>query len=764
MRNHIHWSGGIAFAALALASTAAGAQEQSVNATGETSTADRGDGAQEIIVTAQRREQRLQDVPLTIQALGAAALAERRVENISALTVAIPSVTISGVSNLKPVLYIRGIGTRQFGPGADQSVGVFLDDFYVGDASTISGGLTDIERVEILKGPQGTLYGRNTIAGAISIVTQDPTDTTHAKFEGSVGNFDYRSFKGSVSGPLVEDKLAGRLSFFTTKRDGYLKILNTGGAGLGLDQTGVRGKLLWHAAPALDVTLIADYNRDTSPGQLGKRLGPGTMLKAPRIPNPAIPADPYETFASFNPTTDATNYGANLKVRWSGDDFTILSLSQYRHNRFRNLTDLDGSALETFHVDGRQHSRTVSQEFRFTSDPSGGASFGGKLDWIGGLFFYRQKASAIDFVRSGVDGFAFQVSGRPANTSMSTDLTATSLAAYADLTFHLTPTLSLTGGLRYSHDKKTGVEAATTDNRGVPPVAAPFSVPVSFRKSSVDPKIALSWKATDAILAYASFSTGYKSGGFQYLASSPTIAASTYGPERVDYYEAGVKTQWFDRKLTINAAGFYGKYRGLQLVRIVGTSSFTDNAAKVKLRGFELESRLALGRLSLDASYTYLDNEFDEYNQCTSAAQTNCADLGGTRLPRSPTSQIVAGAAYKLPLSSDDDLTFRADWNHRSSYILEPGGFGATVPGVGRVPTLNTYTVQPTVDLLDLRASYRHKAWTLSIWGQNMTNQAYADAVVVFGSIVTPLGQIGDSTVRYPSPPRTYGATLAVAF
>lgn len=721
----------------------------------------------DIVVTAQKRSQRLQEVPITIQALGAAAVEARRIDNIGRLSSVAPSVQISGVSNQKPVLYIRGIGTRSFGPAADQSVGVFLDDFYAGDASALFGGLSDIERIEVLKGPQGTLYGRNTIAGAISVVTKAPSQTPEGHIEASVGNYNLIQVKGSVSGPIAGDTVLGRLSFYSTKRDGYMRNLTTNGpGGLGQDLGGVRGKLLVNLSDRLSATLTADYNRDTSPGQLGKRQGPGTFLKATTLTNPPIDPNPFHSAENLDPTTDGTNYGANLRIKWTGDAFSALSLTQYRHNRFQALAALDASPLNTIQDDGGQTSRNVSQEFRLVSDPNGSASFGGRLDWILGVFYYHSTASATDHFTLGPDSYAAQLSGHTVNDVIYLNVKTESVAAYGEATFHITDRLSLTGGLRYSHDAKDGDESATTDTPGTPIVAANYSVPgLKLRSKSLDPKAVLSWKAAQDVLFYASYSKGYKSGGFQFLASNPIAASQVYGPERVNYYEAGVKSQWFDRRLTLNLAAFQGDYAGLQLTRIVGSTPFTSNAGQVRLRGIEFEGHaVPVAGVSLDANYTYLDNIFTHYNNCASTAVVGCPIFDGTRLPRSPKHQVILGAQYEHKVGDNGQLTLRADWTYRSKSILQEGGFGAALQNSGPVATLNPLFVEPSNTVLDLRATYRLRQWSLSLWASNVTNTAYADSFVAFASSVTPLGQIGNSMVRYYSPPRMYGATLGFNF
>jgi iron complex outermembrane receptor protein len=742
------------------------AQPDSSTAPSDSSTTAEANTGSDIVVTAQKRSQRLQSVPLTIQAFGAAQLTERRVTNITALTNLAPSVNISGFSNQRVSLFIRGIGTRQLGPTTDQSVGVFIDDFYAGDSSALFGGLTDIERIEVLKGPQGTLYGRNTIAGAISVVTSAPSSTPEGKIEASLGNLGLVEVKGSISGPIAGEKVLGRLSFYSTKRRGYMYNPLTGNTGLGQDVGGLRGKLLFHLTSDLTATVTGDYTRDTSPGQLGKNQGPRVFGVAPGVAIPPIDPDPFRNAANIDGTTDATNYGGNLRLEWQQPSVTLLSLTQYRHNRYRALSEIDQSPLDILTNDSSQSSHNFSQEFRLSSDPSGQLSLGGKLDWIVGLFYYSSSAQTADIRTFGKDSFAFSIVKRPIVSPLLGSVDVESYAAYVDATLHITDTISINGGLRYSKDKKDGVLTGSSDAPGTPTVTQNYSVPLRLRSDSLDPKIAINWKPSEDILAYAFYSSGYKSGGFQFTPSTALIARQVYGPERVNYFEGGVKTQFFDRRLTVNLAGFYGKYRGLQLNRIIATSQFTGNAASVNLRGIELETRATVtDRLSANVSYTYLNNKFASYDQCRDAATTaNCFDLTGTPIARSPKHQIIAGARYKLPIDDVTDLTFGADWTHRSKSLLELGGFGAVARDGTRLATVNPLFVEPSNDVVDLRATLRRGNVSFAGWVTNLLNEAYSASPLAFPSTIVAGNQIGNSFIRYFAPSRMYGVTLSSHF
>jgi iron complex outermembrane receptor protein len=544
-----------------------------------------------------------------------------------------------------------------------------------------------------------------------------------------------------------------------------MKNLLTGGTGMGIDQRGVRAKLRYQPNAQFTATFSMDYNKDRSPGQLGFNLGPGSYLKSFTLPNQPILTNRLKSLANGDPTSDGTNYGANLKLEYDTGSVVLTSLTQARKSRFHDRQDNDGVGYDDLHQDGKQDAQSYSQELRASSEQGGFGTFDGRLTWQAGLFYFHQKSAASDIFELGPDSFVVaNLAHHLVNDTIGSALTTESYAAYGEATFKITQQLSLTAGIRYSHDKKTGTETGATDSPGFPFVTAPFSVPVTSSSHATNPKFTLSYAVTPDFNVYAGYSQGYKSGGFQYLATTPAIAALVYGPETVDNYEAGVKSQWFDRRLTLNVAAFKAKYKGLQLGRSIGTSFFTDNAAAVDLRGVEAEARAVLPHgFSVEATYTYLDNKFSSYNQCTALSAAGCGIFDGTVLPRSPKNELNLGGEYKTDVGSDSDLTLRADMTYRSKYILDAGGLGGTLPGGAPYPD-NANLVQKDLTLLDMRATFRHGDWRLAVWGTNLTNKIYGSALVNTPSLKVAGNEIGNTTIIYWAPPRMFGATLSYSF
>eukprot|EP00456_Euglypha_rotunda_P031286 TRINITY_DN2436_c0_g1_i2.p1 TRINITY_DN2436_c0_g1~~TRINITY_DN2436_c0_g1_i2.p1 ORF type:complete len:807 (+),score=96.23 TRINITY_DN2436_c0_g1_i2:456-2876(+) len=742
---------------------AQGAGNTQAGAAGQDEASGSTFAATDIIVTAQKRSQRLQDVPINIQAVGSEQIAQRGLDNLGRLNSVVPGVSIGKFSNTRPVIYIRGIGTRNLGIGSEQSVGVFLDDFYVGDASSVFSNISDVERIEVLKGPQGTLYGRNTIGGAISIVTTEPSNETHVNAQASVGNYNLVSGKASISGAIVEDVLQGRLAFYSEKRDGYMYNPTTGGTGLGSDQNGVRGEL---RAETGDFTfrLAADYNRDTSPGQLGKNSGAGVLFRAPSVAIPVVDPDPFVQANPRDPRVNAKTYGGSLRTEWDPGALTILSLTQVRGGDVHSTLDIAHSALNIMQRDERQRNRYWSQELRFSSSPDGVATFGDHLQWVAGLFYYHQNATALDHYNWMQDSQQYQTVGTNVTNDYNLTVKTRSFAAYIDATAHITDTLDITFGLRYTHDKKFGTVGAVASAYNVPGVNRPFQLPISQKSSSLDPKVTLSWKPITDVMLYATYSSGYKGGGFQYLSGNADLAGRSFGPERLDYYEAGLKSQLFDRRLTLNASVFHSDFKGLQLQRQLLIGTFTDNAATVNFNGAELETTLAVtSALTLNANYTYLNNKFKDYDQCAVAPTPSCLDLSGTRTLRSPKHQVTLGGQYVIETGAESNLTLRADYVYRSKYLLETGGLGAKVGGV-QVASTNPGFVEAANNVLDLRATYTLDRWSLAVWGTNLTDN-YIRSAVTGTSVTRANGTPGGiGVISYAEPPRMYGMTLGYKF
>lgn len=744
--------------ALATVALATKANAQTVEATSG-SPADTGGTIQEIIVTAQKRSERIQDVPVPITALDGATLAKTGVSQLDQVARLAPGVNIGVFTSTKPTLYIRGIGTRQIDIGSDPSVGVFIDDVYAGRSSALVTGLNDIDRIEILKGPQGTLYGRNTIGGAISIVTPQPTSTFQGNVEVGGGNIGSLFAHGYVSGPIIDDKLDARLSVSTARRDGYVRNLATGRDAMGLKQSSARLKLRYRPTDAITATLTLGAFSDHSAGQQGKSEGPDTFFRSPALPPAPITPDPLSDYYSSDSPTDRQERSASLRVEVDLRSVMLTSITAYQHGSLFEDADVDSTRYAINQQTTREHSSEFSQELRLTSAREGALSLGGKLNWILGAYFYHDKATRLDSFTWGADSlpvFVANYFGAPLSAVRDDTTLAKSTNSYAlfgQATYRLTDKLEVTAGLRWSRDEKDGVETGSASPQGLPPLFADFSVPVRKSWESLDPRLTLSWKPQHDTMIYATFATGYKSGGFQWAVVDPSFAARIFDPEKVSYYEIGTKTQWFDRKLTINLSAFYNDYSKLQLQRLValpsgGVSEVIDNVGASKIKGIEIEGVLRLyPGLSINAAYAYLDAQYDNY------VPGFGEDFSHTRMVRAPKNVFNVAGEYQWSLGGDWGAILRADMAYTSGYYFEPGE--------NQISPTNW---QASYTLVNALAGVRRGRWHLNAFVNNLTNKTYKSAHLYYPATATPFGTIGGQGIAYYALPRTFGARLAVDF
>lgn len=701
----------------------------------------------EIVVTAQRRSERLQDIPLSIAAIGADTIRDTGISSLTNIAPRVPGFYFGGFGTSRPQLYIRGIGTRQFDPGSESSVGVFVDESYLGRTGGVLGALRDIERVEVLKGPQGTLYGRNTIAGAINIITKGPTDRLDAEFEASLGNYNTANFLAAVSGPIAGEAVKARLALWRTYSKGYVTNLTTGNRAQGTDNFGGRLRFELNPTENLKINLIGEIIRDDGPSFQGESIGntanPNGVLLGRAGLVPRKSDDPYKQFYTSDPAYNRDVETATAKVELDLGPGTLVSVTSFRQLEFDDDRDFDNTSLNVIRQLSFEKSKQVTQELRFVSEPDGPLSFGGALDFIFGAFYYRDDSQRSDTFLFGPDSVVFAAGTQPTDIA-SSDFDTTSYALFAQGTLNITDQLELTLGGRYTHDKKRATLIGQT-NDARPLIPANFIVgPLERSFSSFDPRIALAFKPNEQINLYAQYSQGFKSGGFQYISLNPGQANLIFDPEGIDAYEVGIKTTLLNRKLYLNAAAFQYDYANVQVSRIVEiapgvTPTLITNAAQSRIRGFEVDATLRLIEgLSLDAAYAYTDAKYQNYifNATT--------DFSNTRLVRAPKHSFHIGAQYEAALTDRLGLIARGDVSYLSDFFHEPGEanprFGTTTP----------FTREDGYALTSARIGLAYDQFRLTAFVENMFDVTYRQTVQALP------GQV----INFYGRPRTYGLTL----
>lgn len=702
----------------------------------------------DIVVTAQRRSERTQDIPVAISAFGGAQLERTGTVSLQSIATKVPSVYFGSFGALRPQLYIRGIGTRSFDPGSESSVGIFEDEVYLGRSSGSFGSIRDVERIEVLRGPQGTLYGRNTIGGAVNVITKAPTEDFHAELQGGISNFDGRDIFGAVSGPVLSDKITARISGWSTTRDGYIKSVTTGRRFQGIDNQGGRARLAIKPTDRLQVDLTAELTHDGNDGAFagfnqGTVGNPGAVFFAPATRIPISTGSLRANYWTSDPTLKRNAQAYTARANYETGDVTLTSISAWRNLKVADSRDLDGSSLDVIHQNSRERSHQFTQEFRIASDKDGRLSLGGHLSWLIGAYYYNDRSRRQDDLRIGVDSLVRAALGTPALDTAVSDYRTKSYAVFGQATFAFTDHFDVTVGARYSEDKKSAAQVGTTTD-ALPIIAAPFNAFNKAKYTSFDPRIVATYKFNRDVSVYAGYSTGFKSGGFQYSPFSLAQANQVFQPEDLTAYEFGLKSDWFDRRLRINLAGFYYDYKNLQVSRIVQTgtttSSLISNAASSTLKGVEIEIQAKPTRnIDLSATYGYLDAKYDRYifNATT--------DFSDTRMVRAPKNTFSIGAEFHAPVA-EGEVRLRADYAYTGVLYHEPGQgdirFGTGVP----------LTREPANGLLDLSVSFERGPWSVTGYATNVTNESYRRTVNTLGS----------SVVGFAGQPRIYGLKLGV--
>ena len=671
----------------------------------------------EIIVTAQRRAQNLQEVPIAVTAFNAETLERTGATGIQDVAGKAPGVTLTQFNIGEPQIYIRGVGTTSDSAASDPSIGVSIDEVSIGRAGASALAFLDIERVEILRGPQGTLYGRNASGGALNIYTRRPELANGGYLTARIGSFDERTFEGVFNRALGE-ATAARMAFRYSTNDGYAENVPTGrsleggtsyGARLSVQTDSGRWTLLGQA----------DFGHDDLDGHA--RIPVTTASTAPAfvalINTLRTGLDRRQSFSSADNYQERTNWGFTGRADWAGDRFGFVSLTSVRDNSYRWRDNLGGLPFPGFPLSvddqAEEDARQFSQEFRLTSLP------GSTVSWVAGAYFFQEEVERSErFIVGAALPIAPPSFG--GDTTFRQDATNTSYAAFAQATVPFAEIWELTVGARWTHDNRE-VHQIALDNEGGanPPPGIPLGPggsPYNARgeESFSEPtwKVALAVEPLDDVRLYASYDRGYKAGSFPSTAQNGPQSVSPLASELLDNYEVGLKSTLFDGRLRFNAAAFWLDYQDLQVYELLGLTLVTSNAA-AEVEGFELETALALtGNITVGGSYTSLDGQF------TSNAISGALTLpyNGNALPRTPDSQ------YTLYVDGEWDalggvVAARADYQWTDDFYFDPSN--------------NPEVLSPAHDLVSAYLSWEGPTGLkLSLYGKNLTDTEYQTHII----------------------------------
>jgi iron complex outermembrane receptor protein len=606
---------------------------------------------EEVLVSARRRgEERLQDVPIAVSVLSDEALRKAGIADLSEVASRTPSFTFGQQIGNQQEIVIRGIGTlRLTGSAAEPSVGLFIDEVYVGRRGTATPPLFDLERVEVVRGPQGTLYGKNVVGGAVNLVTARPTNEAAARVAVSYGQFDAFGGRdiwegsGYLTGGLTYT-VAGRLAVYYRKHDGYSQNTLLDEALDDQDNYALRGSLSFEPSEALDIQLIADFSHNESNGQSRRAVDDLSLPGVGIVVGSGLLSDNVrESDAPWTQWEDQDTAGLTARIDYRlGGGHTLTYLSAVRHGDFSGRYSLVGTRSPpslTDAANGQREKYTgITQDLRLSSPADGS----GPLRWVAGLYFLREDTDVVD---NSIATTFLSVLG-PGSVGDILDgefiydqenITKSS-AIYGELSWAMTETLSLTVGGRYTYDDKDYRNRSECLDFGAQPdfifCVAPLGAEVwnirtSKSWSEFTPRASLDWRAAENALFYVSAARGFKGGGWQGKPGSEAAALFPYDPEIAWTYEAGAKTDWAGGRIRANVAVFHTSFDDLQVEQLddAGLTLIIDNAASARINGVELELQLRpLPELQLWLSGSYLDSEYRDF--IDSAGN----DLSGNRL------------------------------------------------------------------------------------------------------------------------------------
>jgi len=764
-------------ALLALASPAySQAQDAAAASSGEAPivVADADGGAarrlETVTVMARRREENAQDVPIPIAALDGDALSSSGQFRLEDLNRRLPSTNVQFSNPRQSSIAVRGLGNNPANDALEASVGVYLDNVYLGRPGMANLDLIDIDQVALLRGPQGTLFGKNTTAGVLSITTRQPSFTPEAQVEASIANRDYYQTRAAISGPLLGDTLAGRLSFAKTSKGGFVDDITDGRKLNDSDRIGVRGQLLYQPFDSLSVRVIGDYNEEHSNccASVLYGLGPndGALVRqryAAIGATLAYDPDFLTTTIDARQRMEVRQGGGSVEANWeSTGGYKLTSVTAYRSWWFTPTNDADSTNLPAI-INAGQHvnDEQWSQELRLAS-PSGGP-----IDYVAGLYYFYQYQSNSMFTQYGPAAGAYL--GRAffnnAFTNTNQYLHTDSGSVFGQATWHVTDRWSLTGGVReIFEDKSTRVQREAPIGGVQPAIDAavgPFDSGVLKRSDkSTAALLSAAFQPNPDWLWYASVAKGAKSGGINPAVPNPglTVDSLYIDPERALDYEFGFKSSLFERRLQVNANLFWtdvDDYQATQLQLSPQTNTYQQvlsNIGKVRTRGIETEiSAAPVTGLTLAVAASFNDAKYREYRDAPCSAEAIAAgrtlcDLSGDRVVGAPQWIVNPSVSYTRHLGAFE-TTAQADYAWRSSFSGAPDNSQyADVDGYG---VLNAQ--------LGIAGGLSQAAWHLSLWSRNLLNKHY-----VIGG-VTGASQFLTYTL-YPGEPRSYGATVRVDF
>jgi iron complex outermembrane recepter protein len=739
------------FGVSAVASDSTGTAMSTAESTGSSGTLE------EIVVTAEKRQTNLQDTPISITALNSEELARNQVSTLSEMQSLVPDFQMGETDGYAQIT-IRGIGIADFTPGAESAVAVNLNEVYVSRPIAQATSLYDLADLEVLRGPQGTLYGRNATAGAVNITTARPTDTWSGYARTTVGNFGELKLEAAAGGPVVDDTLYIRVAAFHETHRGYGDNLVTGNDVDNKDAYGIRGTVVFKPTNNLTGTLIAEYYNENDNDAALHYFGAAGLIPV----SGTLGVEPLFLrlggYTASNPQDVATAQDSKFMLRttaltgileWSAGPFGAKSITGYRGQSSLTFTPLDGGSTGLLGYVAGEPEHQFSEELQLHYDTR-------RLHLTGGLYYFRETdtgnpgAAWIGSSALGEPGPNYLVDFVNLGGTIRTD----AKAAFAQGTFELVNGLSLTAGLRYSRERKDFVSnyalsftdpliTATPEQLYNVLNPVPPGIPLPGRTfDSTTPKFGIQYEIDPNKLVYATYAKGFKSGSFDMTTTNPAFA-----PETLTDYELGLKTTAFDNRLRTNVSAFYYDYNDLQVQQVIGLAIYTTNAAKARLYGAEAEvTAIPVRGLTVNASASYLHARYVDYfgEDPVRPLITTNVDFSGNYLNNAPSFRAHFAPEYKWE-AFRGSLALRAEADYTTRFYFTPGNYDLLSQGA-------------FVKANAFLTFYSPSSWQATIFVRNI------------GNISTRLSGVVNSTIEGNpvqgaiAPPRTYGAELTYRF
>lgn len=722
-----------------------------------------------VTVTARHKVESLQTIPIAVSAFSADQMKEEHISSLEDISTRVPGFQMNAYNSAEPELFMRGIGSDIESAGAATAIGMYIDGVYISRGTSAAMDLYDLQSVEVLRGPQGTLYGKNVVGGAVNFITKRPVDgPVEGSAELSVGNYGLFEAKGYLTGSMSDD-LAGKIAVVSKSRDGYGKNTFTGNDADVAESTSVRGQLLY--TPSKDLEILFTAATSDSDG-------------VPRIKHIAYSAGRNQAFISDNPREDLSSVDNDesaksntfaLQVDWTTDVGQLTSITASRDNDYSiyenaaaglvddsqvfdpwgdpaNNTVASPEELAALQPDDQwlslkaEESKQFSQEFRLASVSEG------PLSWLVGAFYMTEDIDRRESVDYWFDTQWGTTAGNIANTTVND---TTSYALFGQASYELTDKLSVTAGLRWSRDEKdfsgtaSGRRFDNWDNlhedingNRVPSYA--FTTDDSW--TEVTPSINIDYRASKDVFYYLSATKGYKAGGFNGEgAEKEAEAVIAFRPEIAWNYEGGFKVQAFDDSLRVNGAVFYTEYTDIQTPVWVETGENTPANLEVfngtgKVKGLELEVIALLSdSFSVTGSYGYIDSEFsDDFI-------VDGNNLKGNKMRRTPENTFNINALYEWEMGNLAEASFRLSYQYQDKFFFDNSN-----------DPLTLVDAEKNIDAIFMLRSF-DDTWSVQLWVKNVTDELNVASTTVYAAY-------DDTVFNSYKAPRTLGVTLGYRF